>query len=330
MRSKPLAYHLAKLRAGYRALENERGKTIALSPAQRRLVGAINRLANLPRFLRRWRLGLAAVRAAPNAPAMANGYVDLPSVAGFAEIVALCETHAALYADYLKRGSAALSGTGIDLAAYEAEIRRTADDPLKHVPSKYSPHTLTALANFAMQPALLAVASRHIGLLPVLANVRILYSPNEAGPLNYAQLFHVDPEGARQAKGFMAVRAIGPENSPLTFIPADATRRMLKSGDPAYSGKRVSDEAIERAAPRSEWRSHTGQPGDALMIDTSQCFHFGSRPAPASRLLLYFSYLDPFGSCYPTIRPLEKMRKAWRHFRGGPSPFAEYVLGRRL
>ena len=163
-RSKPLSYHLAKLRAGYHHLDDARGKRIALSPVQRRMVGVLNRLANLPQFLHRWALGRLAIVAAPRAPRMRDGYLAIKALPGYEEVARLCNDHLALYLDYRARGAAALEGAGIDPVVYAAEFAKTANDPLKHVPCRYDPATTTALANFALRPELLAAATRNVVL----------------------------------------------------------------------------------------------------------------------------------------------------------------------
>jgi hypothetical protein len=330
LRSKPLSYHLAKLRTGYQALDDEAGRQIALSPGQRRLIGAVNRLANPLRYLRRrWLAGLA-IAAAPGAPRVHDGHVIIRGMEGHEALIEACERQLAIYFDFLERGDAALAERGIDPAAYRAEIEKTHDDPLKHVPCHYDREALGKMLDFALQPQLVACAARHLGVLPVLVAIRILYSPNADGALDRAQLFHVDPEGERQAKGFMAIRRVGPENSPFTFVPRGLTRAMMRSGQEAYRWKRVPDKYIARAAPPEQWIAHTGDAGDGLIVDTSQCFHFGSRPNVAPRFLFYFSYLDPFGSFFPLRYPTRKASQAWTFYDREPSRFTDFLLSRRM
>lgn len=330
LRSKPLSYHLGKLKSGYQAIDDDDGRQIALSPDQRRFVGKLNRFANPLRFLRRRMLARRAVAAAPDAPRMDDGYVIIRGLEGHQALIEVCEKQIAIYFDFLERGDAALVERGIDPKAYRAEIEKTLDDPLKHVPCHYDAEALGKMIDFALQPNLVASASAHLGVLPVLAAIRILYSPNADGPLDRAQWFHVDPEGQRQAKGFMAIRAVGPENSPFTFVPRSLSKAMMATGQEAYQWKRVPDKYIARGAPTSEWIAHTGQAGDALIVDTSECFHFGSRPNVAPRFLFYFSFLDPFGSFFPLRYPTRKASRPWADYRRRPSPFTDYLLSRRI
>jgi hypothetical protein len=329
LRSKPLSYHLAKLKSGYQAIDDDAGRQIALSPDQRRFVGGLNRLANLLRYLRRRLMARQAVAAAPAAPRMHDGYVIIRGLEGHQALIEVCEKQLAIYFDFLERGDVALTKRGIDPQAYRAEIEKTLDDPLKHVPCHYDNEALGKMLDFALQPQLVATASAHLGVLPVLAAIRILYSPNADGALDRAQWFHVDPEGQRQAKGFMAIRAVGPQNSPFTFVPRGLSKAMMLSGQEFYQWKRVPDKYIARQAPASSWVAHTGEAGDALIVDTSECFHFGSRPNVAPRFLFYFSFLDPFGSFFPLRYP-RKAAKPWAFYDRRPSRFTDHLLSRKV
>ncbi len=167
-----------------------------------------------------------------------------------------------------------------------------------------------------LQPELYLTAAEHLGVLPILGGVRLLYSPNEeADRLTNAQLFHIDPEGARQVKVFIAVQDVGPENSPVTFVPERLTAQMLGSGNRSYLSKRVPDELVETHAPRDTWITNEGRRGDMLFVDTSRCLHFGSRPNLRPRLLLYGQYLDPFSSVFPAMKAGGATGKGFRFYQ---------------
>jgi hypothetical protein len=81
--------------------------------------------------------------------------------------------------------------------------------------------------------------------------------------------------------------------------------------------------------PRSEWVSHEGPPGSAVFIDTSRCFHYGSRPAPQPRLLLYAQYLDPFCSVFAVAGRQRRKLASNLAFYETRDPGELAVLGRR-
>jgi len=288
------------------------GERWPLSLKERELIGAVSRTANAPAWLARRRLmrRLAATQA-PIAH-MRDGYAlcDVSGVQGMSEAFTVAEAKLRTYLRY-KAGEADV-GERFDRAAYDQEMAKADRDPVKHVPHRHDLRAASALVRPFLAPEMYLTAAEYLGVLPVLASVRIAWSPNDSDGLRSSQMFHLDPEGARQVKVFIAVRNVGPENSPLTFIPEHHTLRLIESGHPAFLGRRAKDLKLENRIPRSEWISHEGPPGSAVFIDTSRCFHYGSRPAPQPRLLLYAQYLDPFCSVFAVAR--RQRRKLAEHY----------------
>jgi ectoine hydroxylase-related dioxygenase (phytanoyl-CoA dioxygenase family) len=163
-----------------------------------------------------------------------------------------------------------------------------------------------------------------------LGGVLILYSPNTSEGLSVSQKFHVDPEGTRQVKLFMAIREVTKHNGPFTFVPKSLSRKMLDSGDSRFQVTRVQDDHIMEYAPQHEWVAHVGKPGDAVFVDTSGCFHFGSRQSKQPRYLLYVQYHDPFSSMFPVVDPFKNLRMLWQQYPREAAIFPDYVLARKL
>jgi len=306
------------------------GERWPLSLRERELIGAVSRTVNAPAWLSRVNMmRRLSARFAPLA-SIQDGYAlcDVGGVAGMPEAFAAAEAKLKTYLRY-KAGEADV-GERIDRAAYEREMSKADRDPVKHVPCRHDREAAVALFRPFLAPEMYLTAARHLGVLPVLASVRIAWSPNrEADGVRSSQMIHLDPEGARQVKVFIAVREVGPENSPLTFVPEHHSLRLIESGHPAFLGRRVKDRKLENRVPRSEWISHQGPPGSAVFIDTSRCFHYGSRPAPQPRLLLYAQYLDPFCSVFAAARrPLRKLAES-NAFYPTRDPAELAVLARR-
>jgi hypothetical protein len=328
--SLPLEVHRHHLKNGYLLVQNRSGKPTALSPGQRATLGVFIKACNPARFLRRFVLGWGAAFAASRKVRLADGYALVAQAPNSQLIIDLCEQQITIYFDYLEHGDIALEKRGIDPVRYKSEISKTADDPLKHVPINYDEAAMGRLLRFGLQNQFIGPICRHLGLLPILSGVRLLYSPNADGPLKAAQLVHRDPEGGKQVKLFMAVRRVAQENGPFTFLPARPSLRCMRTAGELFRGNRTADKHVSRHTAASEWVRHVGDPGDVLLIDTSRCFHYGSRPAPQPRFLLYYSFHDPLGSSYPIRLKASKSARRWDFFKDRPHPFTDHLLSRRI
>ena len=330
-RSKPLSYYKNKfLYEGFHHTDTEDGKRRALPPPQRRIVARINRLSHPMRHARRRVLGWTASRLSQSDARMSDGYLITRLPPPRSAIIAVCERQISIYENFLKYGEQWLTDNEIEPGSYLKEMAKTEKDPLKHVPHRYDQEVACDLISFALNPMLLAVASRYLGVLPVLGSVRILYSPNSNEGLVHSQKFHIDPEGARQVKLFMAIREVTKDNGPFTFVPKSLSQKMLEGGDSRFRKTRVQDADIMQYAPQSKWVMHVGKPGDAVFVDTSSCFHFGSRQSEQPRHLLFVQYNDPFSSIFSIVQPFKNLRTVWQQYPGEAAIFPDYVLARKL
>ena len=158
------------------------------------------------------------------------------------------------------------------------------------------------LVDFALSDGLLSLVTNYLGTIPHLNRVDLLYSVSHGGEEAISsQIYHLDPEGRRQAKLFLNLRDIGPDEGPFTFIPASASTRIIKaikdrrSADPdegeMLMGRYLDDE-LSRVGGLDQSISVMGSTGSAVLVDTSRCLHCGSRVKPGSyRLCLYIQYL---------------------------------------
>jgi hypothetical protein len=157
------------------------------------------------------------------------------------------------------------------------------------------------LVDFALSDAMLGSATRYLGMVPHLTRVDLMYSlPRSAGNNIESQLFHLDHEGITQVKHFIHLFEVGPREGPFTFIPADATSRVVREvrtlRKRSRSGqevelRRYSDEEIAAVSATNDVVAVTGSIGAGVSVDTSRCLHLGSRVDPGSfRLCLYLQY----------------------------------------
>jgi hypothetical protein len=154
------------------------------------------------------------------------------------------------------------------------------------------------LVDFALSDSLLGLVTNYLGTIPHLNRIDLLYSVNHGGDEAISsQIYHLDPEGTRQAKLFMNLRDVGPDEGPFTFIPASETMRIVNAikkrrlEDTQMAAGRYSDEELEAVGGLKKAISVDGPKGSAALVDTSRCLHFGSRVKPGTyRLCLYIQY----------------------------------------
>jgi len=157
------------------------------------------------------------------------------------------------------------------------------------------------LVDFALSDGLLSLVTNYLGTIPHLNRVDLLYSVSHGGEEAISsQIYHLDPEGRRQAKLFLNLRDIGPDEGPFTFIPAEASEQIIKaitqtrsadSEDATLVMGRYLDDELARVGGLDKSISVMGKAGSAVLVDTSRCLHCGSRVKPGTyRLCLYIQY----------------------------------------
>jgi hypothetical protein len=162
-----------------------------------------------------------------------------------------------------------------------------------------------SILDFATTPEALEPVARHCGFVPCLSGdtppgVRLMesttrFDPQAAGPWRSSQLWHTDYHSFPTVYLIVAIREIGPEDGALHFVGEATSRRV--AAELGYSRRgsshRVSDEEFASHVDPSEWLTFTGKPGSVLFIDSSSCFHFGSRNPRNPRYQLQYAYISP-------------------------------------
>jgi len=150
---------------------------------------------------------------------------------------------------------------------------------------------------FALQDTVIATVSRYLGMVPLLAGVDVLVSRFFEERLSESQLYHCDFEDVRQVKIFLHCSDVSMDDGPLTVIPADQSRSVKRELRYKYgrAGYRISDEAMMNARGTVDEISLTGGAGTAHFVDTSTCFHYGSRLSPGGgrRIVAQYQFLTP-------------------------------------
>jgi hypothetical protein len=134
----------------------------------------------------------------------------------------------------------------------------------------------------------------------VLRSIQLFYSgAYDREPIS-SQLYHCDADDRRQVKIFVMCTDVRSENGPLTVLDATRSRRVRRATRYHYHS-RLTDQQVEAIVGTAPPTEMVGPPGTMCLIDTSRCFHFGSRvtPGAAPRLVAMVQFLHPTAFVLP-------------------------------
>lgn len=179
---------------------------------------------------------------------------------------------------------------------------------------------------FVTHPRIVNAVGRYLGCFPLLTYISVWYSPNDADQDDGSQKYHLDHEDFRQVKGFLFVEDVDSDSGPFTLIPAKESHEVEKklNYEMTEDSKRVEDEDLYAIiGGESKKISLEGKKGTLAMVDTSNCFHYGSRKGSRPRLVLTFQYMTPFAFVMPWNW---KSKKFMPHLRGSSATQSERKL----
>jgi hypothetical protein len=167
-------------------------------------------------------------------------------------------------------------------------------------------------ARGALDGFILSTVARYLGCATYLEYVDFQHSrPVET--LTASQLWHLDRMDRRLVNLFVFCRDVAEENGPFSFLDAPDS-----SAIPDY----LTDERIAAYADLTRTIRILGEAGTAFLIDTSRCYHFGSRcRKPRLAFAVYYStgfgYQGRESTWHPSTAELEAL-----------SPLQRAALGR--
>jgi hypothetical protein len=194
---------------------------------------------------------------------------------------------------------------------------------LVRVPLDHAELTLDSpLVRVALHPKLLGPAARYLGVLPVLREVILIYSPNDVplepegpgqGEYN-SQYAHLDEPADRHMRVLLHASDVTESSGPFHAVPghdSDAITSLL--GRSRYLN-RLSDEELfchgRRALGRDpEIRKAVGRAGTVAFADSCRLWHYGSREGTEPRLLLSIWDCHPYSATL-LPPPLERLNNA--------------------
>ena len=149
---------------------------------------------------------------------------------------------------------------------------------------------------FILGEDVIAAASTYLGLVPVLHKVDVWYSVHAGEAPKSSQRWHLDSADTTQVKVWIHLSDVGPDSGPLTVVGASTSERIADEiGYDFGEGHRVPDERFEELAGDAV-TALEGPAGTVHFVDTSRCFHFGSRVEAGGtpRRIFMAQYLTPY------------------------------------
>jgi hypothetical protein len=153
---------------------------------------------------------------------------------------------------------------------------------------------------FALRDDVLAAVSRYLGLVPFLSTISVFHSDTVPGDPTSSQLHHCDGDDVTQVKIFVYCSDVDPPSGPLTVLDADSSARVRKAVNYQFR-QRLTDEQVADVLGPGADRPILGPSGTTAFLDTSRCFHYGSRVAPdaPARLVTMIQYQTPYSFMLP-------------------------------
>jgi hypothetical protein len=158
------------------------------------------------------------------------------------------------------------------------------------------------LIRFALRPDVLASVTSYLGVAPILAGANVYRStPGSRDRYISSQLLHCDGDDTRQIKIFVLCGPVGPENGPTVILDAARSKALRDRVDYQYRNRVEDDEARRVMGDDFEVVPLVGEAGTSCFVDTSRCFHYGSRvdSDANARLVAIIQYLTPYSFMLP-------------------------------
>ena len=149
---------------------------------------------------------------------------------------------------------------------------------------------------FVLDESVVAPVTSYLGIVPVLHAIDLWYSFHGPADPVRSQRWHLDSGDTTQVKVWIHCSDVGPDSGPLTVIDAATSASLADRLSYDFrEGHRVDDEQVEELAGPAVTPLE-GPSGTVHFVDTSRCFHMGSRVAAGGtpRRVFVAQYLTPY------------------------------------
>lgn len=189
------------------------------------------------------------------------------------------------------------------------------------------------LLRAALDRRVLGAVARYLGTLPVIYEADYYCSVAHGPPWSKSQLWHCDDDGVRVVKLFIYCEDVTNDNGPFELVDAGHSAVARRAVRYRYAGRRyrVSDVAMDAHVARTDQLALQGPRTSGFLIDTSSCFHRGSRIVSEDqrRIAAIVTYVQPSARRLP-LRLRDRTSPLVRFAPRFQDPIERAVLGHPL
>lgn len=131
---------------------------------------------------------------------------------------------------------------------------------------------------FSTSKQILEICSNYLKSIPILSGIQIIKS--EKSEKKFSSMnWHFDSHHNKLLKIMILIHDVSEKNGPTTFLDKNSTELLIKKNFLFRCPKYFQDSELKHYMFDLDQRilKFTGKAGDVLIIDTSKCFHMGSR-----------------------------------------------------
>jgi hypothetical protein len=217
------------------------------------------------------------------------------------------------------------------LARFDSQMPPEGKNRKRFLQNVLNPASLTIdspIVRLALRDDILGAVSQYLGVVPFLSTIAVFHSDTVEGAPTSSQLYHCDGDDVTQVKIFVYCSDVDPPSGPLTILDATTTQEVQRITRYQFR-QRLTDLQVTEAVRTAVAHPVLGPAGTTVFVDTSRCFHFGSRVAPDAppRLVTMIQYQTPYSFMLPSS--LESSLPFQRLLAPGLSDLQRLVLGGR-
>lgn len=153
--------------------------------------------------------------------------------------------------------------------------------------------------NFALDEFNISIVSNYLGVLPTISRIYLtLNVPVEGASERGPMLWHRDGFGYKSLDLFLPVINLTENNGPFFYLnqknELGVLHRYSSEIKNALKGERNKiDIKILESKYKNQVSYFTGKPGDALFVDSFNCYHRGGYCRSSDRIMLRITYQTP-------------------------------------